>query len=322
MFISRFDSPAAVASEAGVTLARLEDLIAAKPRLFTELRMKKRRPGAGDRIVYKVHPDLRAIHRKIAIWLRDSWTPRPCVHGFRKHRSIVSHATPHCGKEIVVTADIMDFFPSISAEKVRGAFLVAGANDAVAQLLTNLGTYEGSLPAGTRCSPEIANVVCRELDDDFTGSFPSYTRYADDMAFSGSSEAVPTAQEVFDTLARHDFTLREGSFFSVAGPRHRYVTGLLVDHKHGPHVDRATKRALRAEVYYIAKYGLEDHCQRAGISEPERRLVWLIGKLNQLSVIEPKFAKPLLRELPFLRPQDVYPDEDVDGYLPDYGDYD
>jgi RNA-directed DNA polymerase len=267
--------------------------------------MKKRRPGAGDRIVYEVHEQLSPVHRQIALWVRASWTPPTCVHGFRKKRSIVTHAKPHCGKEVVVTADIMDFFPSISDSQVRQAFLAIGAQDAIAELLTELCTLDGFLPAGTRSSPEIANLVCRQLDGDFMENFPSYSRYADDLAFSGTLSEVPSQKQVADTLQRHGFSLRDGSYFSVAHPRRRYVTGLLVDHPHGPHVPKETKRALRTEAHYIAKFGLKDHCQRTGRHDPKERLEHIRGKLNQIAMIEPLFARPLLASLARLRAQDV-----------------
>jgi RNA-directed DNA polymerase len=305
MFISRLTSPAAVATEAGVSPERLAQLVEAKPRLFTEIRMKKRRPGAGDRVVYEVHEHLSPVHRAIALWVRASWTPPTCVHGFRKGRSIVTHAKPHCGKHVVVTADIMDFFPSISDSQVREAFLAIGAQEVIAELLTELCTLDGFLPAGTRSSPEIANLVCRRLDGEFMANFPSYSRYADDLAFSGTPSDVPSQEQVADTLLRHRFSLRIGSYFAVAHPRHRYVTGLLVDHAHGPHVAKETKRALRAEAHYIAKFGLRDHCRRTGRHDPEERLVHIRGKLNQIAMIEPMFARPLLASLPRLRPQDL-----------------
>jgi hypothetical protein len=285
-----------VASYASSTPDTLQLFIKSKEIVFTRFEMKKR-GGKGTRTVYRVHESVKSIHRRIALWVAASWAAPDCVHGFRKGRSIVSHAKVHLGQEAVVTADVMDFFPSISADRVREAFLFLGASGPVADLLTELSTIDGLLPAGTRCSPIIANVVCRDLDADFSGRFERYGRYADDLALSGPPQTLPTETEVADILQRHGFTLRAGSYFCVGRNRTQYITGLIVNHPHGPHVGGALKRALRQEVHLINTYGIESHCSRIG-STPLERLLYLKGKLNQIRMAEPGFADPLLADLP------------------------
>ncbi len=247
------------------------------------------------------------------MWVRDSWDPPDCVHGFRKGRSIATHARAHLAQEWVITADILDFFPSIGPDEVREAFMFLGANGEVAALLTDLATFARHLPPGTRCSPIIANVVARTLDASLLGLSANFGRYADDLAWSGADE-LPTRDQVEEVLASQGFTLRPGSYFAVRKNRNQFVTGLLVNHAHGPHVPRDVKRLLRQEVYFIDKYGLEDHCDRTSVDRADLHLMWLHGKLQQIASIEPSFARPLLASLPSML-------EDDDGSMLDPDDF-
>ncbi len=42
----------------------------------------------------------------------------PCAHGFLPKHSIITNATPHVGKAVVINLDIKDFFPSITFRRV------------------------------------------------------------------------------------------------------------------------------------------------------------------------------------------------------------
>ena len=289
---------AAVASQVGRTPDILRQYINAKASLFEQKLVRKRGTRLRTRQVYRVHEDLKPVHRQIALWVYQSWEPPDCVHGFLRHRSIATHAAPHCGQSCVVTADVFDFFPSISRDAVRDALLFLDATLPVAELLADLCTLNGFLPPGTRCSPILANVAARHLDEDCAALGVPYTRYADDLAFSGPEEQVPTSAELQEALAANGFQLREGSYFCVQQPRAQYVTGLLVNDAAGPRIPSRVKRRLRQEVYYVGKHGLEGHCEKTGEPDALAYLKRVRGRLNQIASVEPSFALGLLADLP------------------------
>src|SRR5205085_7108156 len=129
------------------------------------------------------------------------------AQGFVPGRSIVSNASVHAGQAVVVSLDLQDFFPSIGFARVRSVFQRCGYSPAVATVLALLCTecprrlveYDGKrywvatgprgLPQGTCTSPALSNQEARRLDKRLGGLAAklglAYTRYADDLTFSG-----------------------------------------------------------------------------------------------------------------------------------------
>src|SRR5262245_29776453 len=138
------------------------------------------------------------------------------AHGFVPGRSTVTNARPHVKRAVVVNMDLADFFPTISFPRIRGLFRKMGYSGAVSTIFALLctesprrvATYDGrsyhvalgprALPQGACTSPALANLVATSLDkrlDHFATSVGwTYTRYADDLTFSGDT-LIPKGQE-------------------------------------------------------------------------------------------------------------------------------
>ena len=71
------------------------------------------KPGGRLRLIEIPKPALKRLQRKILAEILDRIPPHPAAHGFRRGRSIVTNASMHCGKRIVLSFDLADFFPSI-----------------------------------------------------------------------------------------------------------------------------------------------------------------------------------------------------------------
>ncbi|MCA9209775.1 MAG: RNA-directed DNA polymerase [Planctomycetales bacterium] len=171
------------------------------------------------RVIESPKPRLKQIQRQILTGILDHIPPHPAAHGFRRGCSISSFARPHVGKRIVVRIDLQDFFPSISHLRIRALFLSLGYPQQVAKrlagLCTNvvpLDTWLGDcgnrstfgpsgvqrlystphLPQGAPTSPALANLCAFRLDCRLAALANSagatYTRYADDLAFSGERD--------------------------------------------------------------------------------------------------------------------------------------
>src|SRR5690606_1377963 len=116
----------------------------------------------------------REIVRKVPV--------HPAAHGFVSGCSTLSNAQPHVGQQLVVNADLVDFFPSITFPRVMGFFARLGYSPAVATLLALLVTesprrkvtFRGetlwvaigprALPQGASTSPGISNLIAWGLD--------------------------------------------------------------------------------------------------------------------------------------------------------------
>jgi retron-type reverse transcriptase len=267
---------------------------------------------------------LSAPHRTLAAaqsWVLDNILGRfpvePPAHGFVMGRSTLSNALPHRGQAVVVNLDLADFFPSITFPRVRSVFQRAGFSPAVATILALLCTecpripvqHDGityhvaigprALPQGACTSPALSNQVARRLDRRLGGLARklnlTYTRYADDLTFSGGAEANA---RVGYLLARVRHLAQEEGFAVNVGKtrvqrrnRAQSVTGLVVNDRVG--VPRRDVRRLRAILHRARTQGLEAQ-NRAG---RPHFATWLQGMIAYVSMVRPETGARLRAEL-------------------------
>jgi hypothetical protein len=184
------------------------------------------------RLLEVPRPRLKAFQRRLLHEILDRIPPHEAVHGYRRGRSVATYSGPHCGQAIVLRFDLHDFFPSIPAAPVHALFRTAGYPVAVARLLTGLCTnvvpeevlephagdsqwspYRSAhLPQGAPTSPALANLCCHRLDCRLAALAQSvggcYTRYADDLAFSGGPKLERSARRFQVLVCR--IALEEG----------------------------------------------------------------------------------------------------------------
>jgi retron-type reverse transcriptase len=202
----------------------------------------------------------------------------PCAHGFVPGRSIVSNATSHAGKAVVINLDLKEFFPSITFRRVKGLFQKIGYSQQVATVLALLCTepprvateLDGKvyfvslgqrvLPQGACTSPAITNAICRRLDRRLMGLAArhgyAFTRYADDLTFSGNNPKPVgrLLRSVRSILAAEGLTEHPRKTRVMRRSRRQEVTGLTVNAR--PSVSRKEIRKLRAILHNAAKHGL------------------------------------------------------------------
>ena len=211
----------------------------AEPKLtHYNYRVIEKRPGA-DRLIEMPKTRLKLIQHQILREILDKLPGHPSVHGFRRGRSILSFAAPHVAQDVVLRMDFENFFPSITLYRVRGLFRALGFADSIADLLAGLCTNAAPvgdvvyrrrhLPQGAPTSPSLANLCAYHLDCRLTGlaatSGLHFTRYADDLAFSGPSipRAFPglvraiAAEERFTVNERKTHLMKQGVRQSLAG---------------------------------------------------------------------------------------------------------
>jgi RNA-directed DNA polymerase len=239
---------------------------------------------------------LAELHKKIAMLVNSNAAPfPPCVTGFVPGSSIKNNASPHCRARVVLHADLKDFFDNITLDHVQSAFRRLGSITSMANLLARLSTIDGYLLQGTRCSPAIANVVCHDLDAELlalAGTVSAvYTRYADNLTFSG--DRVPAGADVDGAVRRCGFELRDPCTEQLRG-RRQFVTGLAVGDAH-PRLPRKLKQQMRLVMYFVEEYGVDAHFENARSPYPatEAGIAGMAGMLRFMHSIEPRFAQVL-----------------------------
>jgi RNA-directed DNA polymerase len=174
---------------------------------------------------------LKELQRQIQNQILRKIPSHPAVHGFVKGRSIRTFVAPHVGRHMVLRLDLQDFFPSLPAARIRALFRTAGYPEPIADLLGGLCTNAAPgdlwaqltsdisgdlrremrslygrphLPQGAPTSPTLANLCAYRMDCRLLALAHAvnagYTRYADDLAFSGD-RAFERCVERFATHA-------------------------------------------------------------------------------------------------------------------------
>lgn len=205
---------------------------------------------------------LKHIQRWIEKEIVDKFVISEYATGFRKKMSIVDNAQKHVGKELVINMDIQDFFPSVKYESIFLMFMYIGYKKDVAHLLTKLCTNaENVLPQGSPASPAISNHVLLKLDKrlgklaDSVGA--DYSRYADDITFSGNKGIKTIIPLVESIISEEGYQVNKKKTRLQYHNRRQEVTGLIVNKK--LKVEPSIENEIRNAVYFIKKHGLEDH---------------------------------------------------------------
>lgn len=148
----------------------------------------KPKKSGGTREIVEPDHKLKRIQSQISKLYLQRADVHPAAMGFRRKHSIADHAWAHVGAEVIITADIVDFFPNTSRRRVRDWWGSRVETEQLAELLTILTTYRGGLPQGAPSSPFLSNTVNYDMDVKLTRHTQqhggNYTRYGDDMVFS------------------------------------------------------------------------------------------------------------------------------------------
>lgn len=267
----------------------------------------------GVRCISAPKPALAAAQRWVLEEILAKLPVAAAAHGFVPGRSILSNAQPHVGRAVVVNMDLRDFFPSITWRRVKGLFVRRGYSEAVAVLLALLCTEpprlpltldnklyyvalgERILPQGACTSPAITNLLCRRLDARLTGLAArhgfAYTRYADDLTFSGDNTAAVgrLLRSVRSILEVEGLTEHPNKTKIMRRSRRQEVTGVTVNA--APGIARREVRLLRAILHNAAT-------QPGGLAAQNRDqhpnfTAHLRGRLAFLHMLDPKKAQPL-----------------------------
>ncbi len=258
------------------------------------------RRGAPPRPIARPKRRLKEIQRWILHEIIDAIPAHDAAHGFARGRSVASHAARHVGRATVLQVDLEDFFASVPAARVYGIFRTAGYPEAVAHTLTALcvtvvpraewetvprpedprqiGRHHRlgrrlatpHLPQGAPTSPALASLAATGLDRRLAGLAPAlaagYSRYADDLTFSGGADLpVGTLRRVVGEVVRD-----EG--FRVAGDKTRVrrrherqvVCGVVVNDR--LNVSRREYDRLKAILHDAARHG-SDAANREGVPD-------------------------------------------------------
>jgi RNA-directed DNA polymerase len=182
------------------------------------------------------------------------------VNGFVRGKSIFSNATVHTKNKNLMVVDVSDFFPSVKSNKVEAIFQELGFPPIVSHQLTNLCCLDGHLPQGAPTSPALANLVFRPVDTELISLSRTwqcdYTRYADDLAFSGFKRfSAEDEKQVEQILFPFGFSINPRKSRIIGKGGRQIVAGLVINSRALP--PRIVRRKWRATFHRASKHPSE-----------------------------------------------------------------
>ena len=235
-------------------------------------------------------------------WVLQNILSKVKVHdkcfGFMGGKSIYSNALNHVGKECVLNLDLKDFFPSITIKDVFFIFYNLGYTKKVSYYLAKLMTKGGVLPQGSPASPMISNIVGMRLDkrlDKLANTYGAfYSRYADDITFSGSSSIIKMLPTVEKIIKEEGFLVNEKKTRYAFSYQRQEVTGLIVNKKVS--VPKSYIKEFKKEIYYCSKYGVASHLKRIDNRKSFFK-EYMYGKAYFINMVDQLLGKKLINQL-------------------------
>lgn len=227
----------------------------------------------GHRLIEAPKQGLKALQRQILRGIIDRVPTHPDAFGFVPGKTCWHAAQRHCNEDVVICFDLREFFPSIASARIFGLFRSLGYPQTIAHYLTGLCTtttpprvfermsftqrhmYRAPhLPQGAPTSPALANHMAFGLDRRLAGLAKklgaSYSRYADDLCFSGDREITkPVLRTVPEIVQSEGFTLNLGKTRVMPQTGAQRVTGIIVNQH--LNIDRQTFDRIKATIHAL-----------------------------------------------------------------------
>jgi hypothetical protein len=262
----------------------------------------------GERLIMAPKTRLKRLQRLLNAQLVTKLPVSEYAHGFLGGHSVRTNAEPHVGKDVILRLDITDFFGTIHFGRVRGLLIALGYGYPVATVLAALMTEAvrqpvvvgetrffapvgpRTCPQGAPTSPGLSNAVVVKMDRRLAGLARrygfAYTRYADDLTFSGNDIAGAHALRLLATrvIEEEGFAVNQRKTQIRRNGSRQMVTGVVVNDVLG--LSRQDRRRLRAAIHHYLK------AHASGSTDPAR-LARLDGKVAYLSMLNAAQARRL-----------------------------
>ncbi|PVV55984.1 reverse transcriptase family protein [Chryseobacterium sp. HMWF035] len=213
-------------------------------------------------------------------------------------KNIIEYLKYHVNEKEILTLDLQDFFPSIKFELIKNFFLQLGYSDEVSYYLSTLTTYcdkqekfddsQRYLPQGASTSPYLSNLILKDFDNNigkFCKNRIKYTRYADDLAFSGDN--IPS-EDIIDfvnkELEKLSLKLNPKKINFMKQNTPQIISGVVVNNK--MQLPKQQRNEIRQKMYFINRFGIESHLERIQ-EKRENYIPHLLGRIQYALNLNP-----------------------------------
>ncbi|MFB5652828.1 reverse transcriptase family protein [Leptospira wolffii] len=289
---------------------------------YSIFQMKKRRGGI--RNICIPTPKIAQVQKFISKSILSKVLPNSSSYAYHPGSKIVDCCQQHCGSQWLIKVDIQQFFENISELMVFKIFNDLGYTRLLSLEFARLCTrkversvnsdywkvwkrdnylviphyssrFLGSLPQGASTSPFISNLVCKKMDIQFNNVMGQkgivYTRYADDLTFSSSTEiknredAKKIVSEIYGILFSFGFRPKTAKTKIIPPGAKKIVLGLNVEGSE-PRLTKEFKYKVEKHLHCIEKYGLLEYSTYLKFRNPISFRNHLSGLINYALMVE------------------------------------
>jgi hypothetical protein len=220
---------------------------------------------------------LKDIQGRILRRILAAYLPPSSMCGGVTGRSTKNHAEPHVGQAVVITLDLKKCFPRISHRQIHNVYVeVIGCSAPIADVLTQLTTFQGRVPQGAPTSPALVNLALLEMHNEIaaiTGAARvEMSFYVDDIALSGDSARATVEQVIRVVMSYgHGISCKKKHIMGGAAPQ--LVTSHIVNAKLG--ASPARRAAVYARIHELASCEDVKHCDLQSVRGEIGHIAWL-----------------------------------------------
>lgn len=304
----------------GVNRKEISTIIENRGFHYSYYVIKKR--NGGYRRIIAPHKNIRYLQDWIKINILDKIKVHDACTGFVKRKSILNNAKEHQNAEVIFNIDLKNFFETINEKRIYGIFKHLGYHPNLAVEFARICTVnmpnekfdsldvdvkqhfedyyhfpEAVLVQGAPTSPALSNIACICLDNRLLKLANkigvSYSRYADDITFSGSFNSLPSLNLLKKIIEDENFIINWDKKGIYKRGQRQLVTGLLIDNN--VRIPKKYKKDIFRHLFFCEKYGAIAHFNRVSPGKSYYR-EWLIGKILYVNSIEPEVAKKMFEK--------------------------
>lgn len=307
----------------GVNLKNVREIVKSD-RIESYKKFKLRKRRGGFRNIQSPKSQLKYLQRWILKYILENVSSHNNCKGFDKASSIRENASVHLNSQALLKMDLLRFFDSINERRIFGVFKSLGYHPNLCVSMAKICTVvpdkyflssfkkkeneiknylvskkEGILAQGSPTSPKLSNLVSINLDKRLTGLANKYglkySRYADDLTFSGNFNQLQKIKKIVYRIIRDEAFFPNYSktkFVKVGG---KYVvTGLNVQNNMIS-VPQKKKKEIEHHLYHCKNNGVRKHLKIAKIKNRNFK-DWLYGNICFVFSIEEKTGMEYFKE--------------------------
>lgn len=264
----------------GLSVMDVSRIVQTAPRRYKSYRIPKR--SGGTREIAQPARELKVLQYVLMEEFLSKLPVHSAAFAYRAGLSITDNARVHAGDSAILKMDFRDFFPSIHGVDWRKYCMKHGVFDAEDILVSTQVLFRRAkrektlkLSIGAPSSPMLSNILLFEFDERVTLEAErrriNFTRYADDMTFSGQrigllKDMVKVVQDAVRETLCPKLSIHSEKTNFVTTKYRRSVTGLVLANEGKVGIGREKLRLLRARVFHAlqSKLAPEEMASLAG----------------------------------------------------------